>query len=67
VKFAEFNAVLDGRISGQDADRKVLVDIFDPTALADRPQPERDGFIEAFGSHFSRVLDSFGIADGDAA
>ena len=35
--------------------------------LADCPKPERDRFVEAFGSHFSRVLDSFSIADGDAA
>jgi hypothetical protein len=27
---------------------------------------ERDRFIEAFGSDFCRVLDSFGIADRDA-
>jgi len=59
--------VLDRRISGQDSDREVLADILYPTALADRSEPERDRFIEAFGGYFSRVLDPFGIADGDAA
>src|SRR5579862_3628044 len=63
----ELYRVFDRRISRQHSDRKVLADVFDPAALADRPQPKRDRFIEAFGRHFSRVLDSFGIPDGDAA
>ena len=67
MKRSEFYAVLDRRISRQDSDRKVLPDILDPTALTDCPEPERHSFIEAFGSDFSRVLDSFGIADGNAA
>lgn len=59
--------MLDRRISGQYPNREVLSDIFNPTALANRPQPERDRFIEAFGGYFSRVLDPFKIADSDAA
>jgi hypothetical protein len=38
--------MLDRRVSGQDSDREILADILDPTALADGPQPERDGFME---------------------
>jgi hypothetical protein len=30
-------------------------------------QSERNSFIKTFGGYFRRVLDSFGIADGDAA
>ena len=30
-------------------------------------QPERNRFIEAFGSDLGAVLDSFGVADRDAA
>jgi hypothetical protein len=67
MKRTEFDAVLDRRIPRQDANREILADVFDPTALPDGSQPERDGFIEAFGGDFCRVLDSFGIADGDAA
>jgi hypothetical protein len=49
----EFHRALDRRISCQDANREVLADILDPTALADRPEPQRDRFIEAFGGDFS--------------
>src|SRR5438445_2555737 len=63
----EFHGVLDRRISRQDANREVLADVLNPSALADRPQPERDGFIEAFGADFGAVLDSFCIPDADAA
>jgi hypothetical protein len=67
VECAEFHRVLDGRVSGQDSDCEILADVLNPTALADRPEPEHDGFIEASGSDFGAVLDSFGIADADAA
>jgi hypothetical protein len=67
VKCTEFHAVLDRRVPRQNADREVLADILDPRALADRPQPESDGFVEAFGGDFSAVLDSFGIVDTEAA
>jgi hypothetical protein len=67
MKRTEFHSVLDRRVPRQDANCEVLADIFDPSTLADRPQPERDGFIEAFGADFGAVLDSFGIADADAA
>ena len=63
----EFHGVLDRRIPRQDADCEVLADIFDPATLANRSQPECDRFVKAFGSDFGAVLDSFGIADGDAA
>jgi hypothetical protein len=53
--------------SGQDPNREILAYILDPTTLPDRPQPERDRFIKALGSDFGAVLDSFGIANGDAA
>ena len=59
--------MLDRRISSQDANREILADVLRPTALADRSETERNGFIEAFGGDFGAVLDSFGIADGDAA
>ncbi len=61
------SAVVNRRTPRQDADRKILPDIFDPTALADRTKTESEGFREAFGADFGAVLDSFGIADGDAA
>ena len=67
VKRTEFHGVLDRRISGQDFYREILPGIFDPTALANRLEPERDRFVEAFGANFGAVLDSFGIADGDPA
>jgi hypothetical protein len=67
MKRTEFHAVLDRRVSGQDSNGEVLADVLNPTALADRPQAKRDRFIEALGSNFSRVLDSFGIADSHAA
>ena len=35
--------------------------------LSDRPEPEGNSFIEAFGTDFSAVLDSLSIADRDAA
>ena len=63
----EFNAVLDRRIPGQNPNCEILPDVLGPTALADSPEPERDRLIKAFGSDFGRVLDSFGIPDGDAA
>jgi hypothetical protein len=59
--------VLDRRISRQHANREVLADILDPTALADRPEPESHSFVKAFSGYLCRVLDSFKIADGDAA
>lgn len=67
MECTEFHSVLDRCISRQDANREVLPDFFDPTALANRPEPERHGFVEAFCGDLSRVLDSFGIADRDAA
>jgi hypothetical protein len=67
MKRTEFNGVLDGSIPRQDANREILADVLDPTALADGPEHECDGFIEAFSRDFGAVLDSFGIADGDAA
>src|SRR5690242_9175825 len=67
VKFTEFYRVLDRRISRQDANCEILADVFDPTALSDRPEPERNRFIKAFGADLGAVLDSFGITDGDAA
>jgi hypothetical protein len=67
MKCKEFDGVLDGRISRQDADREVLADILYPAGLTDCPQPERNRFIEGFGSNFSSVLNAFEIADGDAA
>ena len=63
----EFHAVLDRRIFRQDANREVLSDVLDPGALANRPQPERNGFVKAFSGNFGTVLDSFGIADANAA
>jgi hypothetical protein len=44
-----------------------LAYILDPIALPNRTEAESHGFIKTFGGYFSRVLDSFGIADGDAA
>jgi hypothetical protein len=67
MECTEFHGVFDRRISGQDANGEVLADILDPTTLADRLEPKRDRFIEAFGSDFGAVFDSFCIADGDAA
>jgi hypothetical protein len=67
MKRSEFHSVLDWRISRQDSDREILTDILDPTALANRTQPERDGFVERFGSYLGGVLDAFGVPDGDAA
>ena len=67
MESAEFHAVLDRRISSQDANREVLADIFDPTALANGADAERNRFVEGFGGHLCRVLDAFCIADGDAA
>jgi hypothetical protein len=67
MKGTEFYGVLDWGISRQYPDGEVLADVLDPDALADRPEPERDRFIEAFGSDSGRVLDSFGIANSDAA
>jgi hypothetical protein len=67
MKRAELHRVLDRRISRQHSDCKVLTDILDPTALPDRSEPERDRFIETFGGDLGAVLDSFGIADGNAA
>ena len=61
VKRPEFHSVFDRRISGQDANRKVLADVLDPTALTDRTQAERNRFVKAFGSHLGAVLDSLGI------
>jgi hypothetical protein len=58
---------LCARVSRQDSNCEVWADIFDPTALANRTEPESDRFIEGFGCDFGAVLDSFGIADGDAA
>jgi hypothetical protein len=63
----EFHGVLDRRISRQHADCEVLANVFDPTALANRTEPQGDGFIEAFGADFGAVLDSFQIVDRDAA
>jgi len=67
MKFAEFYGVLDRRISRQNSNCKVLADVLNPTALANRAQPERDRFIEASGRHFGRMLDPFKVADRDAA
>jgi len=67
MESSELHRVLDGRIARQDPDRKVLADVLDPTALADRTKPERDCFVKAFGTDLGGVLDSFGIADRDAA
>jgi len=67
VKCTEFQSVLDRCISRQNSNREILADVLDPTALADRPEPERNGFVEAFSGYFGRVLDPFQIADGDAA
>lgn len=64
---AKFYRVLDGGIPRQDSDCEILADVFDPSALANRPEPERDGFIEAFSADFGAVLDAFSIADCDAA
>jgi hypothetical protein len=60
MECTEFHTVLDRRISGYDSDREVFGDVLDPSALAN--EPERNGFIEAFGSDFGRVLDSLGIS-----
>ena len=59
--------MLDRRISGQHSDCEVLADLLDPTALQDRTEPERNRFIEALGGYLGCVLNSFGIADRDAA
>src|SRR5260370_585358 len=67
MECTEFYCVLDGCISRQHADCKVLADVFNPTALANRTEPERDRFIEAFGSDFGTVIDSFSISDSYAA
>ncbi len=67
MKCVEFHRVLDRRISRQYAIYEILADVFNPTALADRTERERNGFIETFSGYFGRVLDSFGIADGDTA
>jgi hypothetical protein len=48
MECSEFYCVFDRRISRQNTDRKILPDIFCPTALPDRPQPERDRLIKAF-------------------
>ncbi len=61
VECAEFHAVLDWRISRQDANREVLADVFDPITLANRPEAERHGFVEAFSSDLGCVLDPFPI------
>jgi hypothetical protein len=67
MKCPEFHAVLDPHVPRQDANRKVLTDVLNPSALADCPEPERDRFIEAFGSDLGAVLDTFRIADREAA
>jgi hypothetical protein len=67
MKRTEFHSVLDRRIPRQNANREIVADLRDPSALADRTESERDRFIEAFGGYLCRVLDSFGIADADAA
>jgi hypothetical protein len=67
VECTKFYGVLDRRIPCQHSDRKVLADVLNPTALPDRPEPERNRFIEAFSRHLGTMLDSLGIADGNAA
>lgn len=67
MKRTEFHTVLDRRVSRQDSDREVLADVFDPTALADRSEPKRNRFVKTFGSDFRRMLNSFRIADANAA
>ena len=67
MKCTEFHAVLNRRIPCQDSNCEILAYVLDPTALPDRPEPERDRFIEAFVSDFGAVLDSVSIADRDAA
>ena len=66
MKFTEFYRVLDRRIPRQDSDRKVLADLLNPTALANRAEPESHSLVEGFRSDFGRVLDSLSIADRDA-
>jgi hypothetical protein len=67
MKRPEFHSVFDRGIAGQNSNREIPTYVFDPTALADRLEPQRDRFVEAFSSDFGAVLDPFGIADGDAA
>jgi hypothetical protein len=67
MKRTEFHRVLDRRISRQHSNAEILADILGPTALADRSEPEGNGFIKTFGTDFGTVLNSFGIADRDAA
>ena len=61
------DSVCLSRIPRQDANREILADILDPTALTDCTEPERYRFVEAFSGDFGAVLDPFSIADGDAA
>ena len=67
MECAELYAVLDRRVSGQDANREVLADVLNPAALANRTEPQGDCFVEAFGCDLGGVLDSLSIADRDAA
>ena len=67
MECTEFYSVLHWRISGQNSDSEVLADVLCPVALSDRTKAEGHRFIEAFGGDLCRVLDPFGIADGDAA
>jgi hypothetical protein len=41
MECTEFYSVLHWRISGQDSDGEVLADVFNPTALPDRTEPEK--------------------------
>jgi hypothetical protein len=67
VKLTECESVFYRRIPSQDTDREILADVLDPTALSDRPEPQRNRLIKAAGGNFRCVLDSFGIAEADGA
>ena len=59
VKLSERYRMLHRRVPYQHPDFEVLSEVFDPTALSDGFQPERDLLVQRVGCHLRRVLNSF--------